>query len=274
MCVAAQLADFRGTRLMLNITDHSKHGKIAVLGYQNTAVNLHTGPNAMLLHLPAGKPMSQKNFIDATGCKHIFDDMKRAVTPVRRGMDYPIGSSGGDRSFVVFDHDIYTVVLAKDARDIPVALKQVPPEKRPFISRELCEFYFDSYFDHSIILCCFNNRDARKALPLLIWYNRPKADLQTLPAIDCHTGGVPDLEESVQVDHWVFVASDNMQNGSTVHYQDEAAQSKVMGTFLPKKVVGREFHGLHTNGDFGFKVSRLESSDFSTGDIMRIHPEW
>jgi hypothetical protein len=46
-------ADFTGTILYCGRRLHSEHGWIEVLGCQNTAVNLATGPNAMLLHLPA-----------------------------------------------------------------------------------------------------------------------------------------------------------------------------------------------------------------------------
>jgi hypothetical protein len=53
MCVSTDRAEFSGTTLYAGRRHHPQHGLIHVLGYQNTAANLATGPNAMLLHLPA-----------------------------------------------------------------------------------------------------------------------------------------------------------------------------------------------------------------------------
>jgi hypothetical protein len=45
-------ARFSGTIIYAGWLTHPSVGSIGVLGYQNTAVNLHTGPNAMLLDPP------------------------------------------------------------------------------------------------------------------------------------------------------------------------------------------------------------------------------
>ncbi|MGY0232300.1 hypothetical protein [Longispora urticae] len=52
MCVSAGPAEFTGTILYAGRRHHPEHGPIEVLGYQNTAVNLAGGPNAMLPHVP------------------------------------------------------------------------------------------------------------------------------------------------------------------------------------------------------------------------------
>lgn len=52
MCISTGEAAFSGTIVYCGRQHHPVHGLIHVLGYQNTAVNLADGPNAMLLHLP------------------------------------------------------------------------------------------------------------------------------------------------------------------------------------------------------------------------------
>ena len=53
MCISTGEATFSGTIVYCGRQHHPVHGLIHVMGYQNTAVNLSDGRNAMLLHLPA-----------------------------------------------------------------------------------------------------------------------------------------------------------------------------------------------------------------------------
>lgn len=62
MCVSMDQAAFSGTTLYAGRRHHPEHGLIEVLGYQNTAVNLAGGPNAMLLHVPA-RALTPENFL-------------------------------------------------------------------------------------------------------------------------------------------------------------------------------------------------------------------
>src|SRR5688500_18360966 len=93
MCVSAAPAHFSDTVLYVGRVDHPVFGHIEVVGYQNTAVNLSRGPNAMLLHLPA-VTMSPANFLDTTANRTILADMVRAATPVSlpSGPDAPYGA--------------------------------------------------------------------------------------------------------------------------------------------------------------------------------------
>ena len=263
MCVCAAEAKLSGTVLYQGQVEHPVHGGIHVLGYQNTARNLAAGPNAMLLHLP-GKGVSQANFIDTSGCPRILQDMVSAVRPPSRGVDWMGGPAAAGAAVEVFEHDIYTVILAEDPLAIPAALTRVPEAKRVRISRELMRFYADRFPGYAIALCCFDNRDARQANPLLLWYAPHDPDLFRLPAIDCHTGGVPDLEAQVATDHWVILGTDQAPEdwGVPVDYglvevkrkwgappRSPAVKGPAAG-FLPARVIGRSFTGPHRNGDF------------------------
>lgn len=62
MCVSTELAQFAGTTIYLGRKNHPAYGQVFVLGYQNRAINLSEGPNAMLLHFSA-LGMTQKTFL-------------------------------------------------------------------------------------------------------------------------------------------------------------------------------------------------------------------
>lgn len=104
-------------------------------------------------------------------------------------------------------------MLATDPTLIPDALEQVPPHKRIPANRPLFDFYAAMYPGYAVALCCFDNREALAANPLLMWYSPHDPDRFALPAIDCHTGAVPDLGAQVLTDHWVVFGTDEARPG-------------------------------------------------------------
>ena len=78
MCISTGEAAFSGTILYCGRQHHPVHGLIHVVGYQNTAVNLADGPNAMLLHLPT-RQLTAEQFISAG---RRGDDLRRMVAAV------------------------------------------------------------------------------------------------------------------------------------------------------------------------------------------------
>ncbi|HEY4511956.1 MAG TPA: hypothetical protein VJH55_03900 [Candidatus Paceibacterota bacterium] len=245
MCVSARPAEFKGTTLYASFEQHPKLGQIAVNGYQNTARNLDRGPNAMLLHFPSRELVGKSNLVNTESAPRILEDMREALTPRSRGimLSSPKRSSGGMAE--VFDHDIYTIVSTHAPHLIPYALKMVPGHKRPTISSELLGFYEELFPDWAFLLCCFDNREAQKANPLLWWYRTDEERL-FLPAIDSHTGYAP-KKESVDVDHWVIFGTD-LPQGVRVGYRDRI--SPELEAFLPERVIGRRFNAMLSNGDF------------------------
>src|SRR2546422_68401 len=170
MCVSVAPARLTGTILYVGRHTHPELGPVEVLGYQNTVANLDTGPNAMLLHLPA-TGMTRANFLDTDDTPDVLRDLVDALRPAAWGA--PAGRAvpaGPPPAVEVFDHGVYTVVLAADPRDIPAALERVPDLKRPSLSPDLFDFYAETFPDYPVALCCFDNADARRAAPLLMWY--------------------------------------------------------------------------------------------------------
>lgn len=259
MCVSIFPAEFFGTTIMGNLAMHPQHGEIMVIAYENTAENRHSGANAMLLHFPSRYHMSQENFVSTEGASNILADMRKAATPITRG-----GRLSGEitKGFVeIFKHGIYTVVLTDDASQIPNALHRVPVEKRPGLNQKLFDWYAKHYKGYGVALCCFNNRDAKQATPLMVWYTPQNPGLIELPAIDCHTGETPYVSSKVYVDHWLILSSYKMPRrlGSDVNYQDNLPREII--PFLPSRVIGRKYQGYMANGDFAIETANLPDYD-------------
>ncbi|MBI4118138.1 MAG: hypothetical protein HY455_01175 [Parcubacteria group bacterium] len=275
MCISMAKADFRGTKICINATRMPNEGIVHVLMYQNEVANLGVGPNAMLLHIPA-EGIGQRNFIDTRKFSSIMDDMVTAVTP--RSRDSGAKSMGfsrvGGSRVQVFDVGIYTIILAEKASDIPAALNRVPQGKRPKVNRELFAFYEQAFPGYAVALCCFNNQRSVKAEPIMVWYKPLKNTdgMYRFPAIDCHTGGVPDLTADVEVDHWLFLAADGMRGGSHVTYSEAAAIKPEVHQLLPKRVYGAYFRGPRRNGDFGVRQPEDLSSFGSNDAVLRLPP--
>lgn len=258
MCVSLNVADFTGTTISLFVTDHPIYGLIHVLGYSNTVVDYSNKPNAMLLHLPSAEPMTQANFIEHKA-PSFQKDMWAALEPRAKGLSFAVTR---DSSHVlVFDYGLYTVVLAKNAKDIPDALTRVPAERRPEVNQELFDYYDGTFPNWSIALCCFNNAEAQVSQPMLMWYKPKYPNLVILPGLDCHTGKIPDKHHLVEVDHRIILSDYQMQEGQDVYYSDPGAAE--IQDYLPRLVIGNRYIKPLKNGDFVFSREDVLNSDMS-----------
>ncbi|WP_405805532.1 hypothetical protein [Streptomyces sp. NBC_01187] len=269
MCLSMAPAEFSGTTLFLGRRHHPEHGLVHVLGYQNTAVNLADGPNAMLLHLPAAR-MTRHNFLSVGRDSNVLDRMVDAVRPRSVASPDPIAWMGWGAApeVEVFEHDIYTVLLAADPTALPAALSQVPAHKRPALDPELLRFYAERYPGCAMAVCCFDNAQAGRAKPLLMWYQPYDADLLTLPALDCHTGAPPDLEAEVPVDHWLLFGTDEAPEGWGAPVDYPYGMRHKLRAFLPDTVLGTHVEGSLPNGDFALSHRALLAGDL--GRIERV----
>ncbi|WP_432097154.1 hypothetical protein [Streptomyces sp. bgisy100] len=271
MCISMDHAEFSGTTLYAGRLRHSEHGLIHVLGYQNTAVNLAAGPNAMLLHLPTAR-MTREHFLPVGRTDDVLQRMVDAVRPLSVSMTRGVAWMGRDDSAVeIFEHDIYTVLLAADPTRIPAALEDVPEHKRPRLDPDLLRFYADHFPGHTIAVCCFDSAAARRAKPLLMWYSPLDPDRLTLPALDCHTGRAPDLDAEVPVDHWVLLSTDEAPRlwGEPVDYAPDMRHR--LRSYLPDAVVGAHYGGRLPNGDFSIGHDDLVTAGMD--GLRRLRPE-
>ncbi|MFI6645794.1 hypothetical protein [Streptomyces sp. NPDC050504] len=273
MCISVAPAAFSGTTLYVGRQTHPEHGLIHVLGYQNTAVNLSRGPNAMLLHLP-GVGMTPRNFVPVGHDADVLVRMVEAVRPAPEDgpvpMDWMECAEPEAHVVHVFEHDVYTVLLAADPTCVPDALAQVPAHKRPVLEPELFEFYAERYSQHTIAVCCFDNAQAQEAKPLLMWFEPLDDGELVAPALDCHSGAAPDLGARVDVDHWVVFGTDECGEewGEPVTYR--SGMRRRLRRLLPDRVMGARFDGALPNGDFALSHEALLAGDL--GRVRRVGP--
>lgn len=236
-----------------------------LLGYQNTAVNLNarSGGNALLLPIPAvSGSMTPANILDTSSSPNLLKDMWRTVHPVTRN-----GSKGGHspREPVVFNHDIYTIVLAQDVRTIGPALSKVPQDRRPAMNPAIFQSYGRWYPGWTFALCCFNVKEETAAKPMLWWY-KPRNPAQLFfPALDAHDGNPPDLKAQVDVDHTLIVSSHKMARkpyATKVEYTDPKVSPELL-PYRPTDVIGGDLHKRMKNGDFVAQVEEVRQGVFN-----------
>src|SRR5947207_15642899 len=113
MAVSAAPAEFSGTIVYVGRHTHPEHGPVEVLGYQTTVANAAPGPNALLLPVPA-RTLSSANFLDVGETPYLLRDLVDSLRPAWWSGGPAV--SGSPRGVEVFDDDVYTVVVAADAR--------------------------------------------------------------------------------------------------------------------------------------------------------------
>lgn len=267
MCVSMCRAKLTETIGMVYLADHPDLGEIFVVGYQNKVQNLHPGANVMILHFPSKEPMTQQNFLDTSQAPHILDDMAEAIRPRTRGEYLGKGLSLGGH-VEVFNHDIYTVVLTDNPRLLSGVLRSgiVPEDRMAELSEEMLNWYFYNKQGKSFAFCFFNNNDAKKASPFLVWYKPENLGYFEFPGLDAHTGDVPDLDEMVDVDHTIILGSYRMWGGVAVEYRDNIPD--YLKPFLPERVIGKTYSGKLKNGDFRYGIRDIER-DHSMNRLYR-----
>jgi hypothetical protein len=269
-----------------------------VLGYQNSVQNLSSNGaargNAMILPFPAlPGTMTRKNVVPTDQCPHILEDLAETVRWQNATRSLGIAKDAGP-GVEVFDTGIYTVVLAEDAGAIPGALKRVPAAKRPALNPPIFDAYARWYPDWTIALCCFNNAEAARATPLLWWYRPANPEELFAPALDCHSGEVPDLNAEVVVDHTVAVGSyvmdredfwsslpkyhkrgaevwESLERLTRVPYRDTVPAAA--HPFLCNHAVGSIYERKMPNGDFVCALKRLREGAYAgKGLLSRVGP--
>lgn len=265
-CCSLAPAHFANTRGLA--AEVERDGKVYhLLGYQNSVENLKSSKsgasgNALFLPIPA-KPgtMSSKSILDTSSCPHMLTDIQNAVMPISRGGGGKSKSMPASRPVEVFEHGIYTIVLAQDARDIQPALAKVPANKRPAMPAEIFSAYQRWYPGWTFALCCFDVKQETAAEPMLWAYQPLHPDRLFFPALDAHSGKAPNLDAEVDVDHLIFASSHRMKGGSVVRYSDRSISDE-MKSWLPKTAIGGGYTQPMPNGDFVMMIDDVRKGTF------------
>jgi hypothetical protein len=273
MCCTLQPAHLSKTTLYAGEATH-RDKLVHVLAYQNNAKNYYSGPNAMILPFPASEPMGPENCLEAENLKWVMSDLAKAVRPPPRRDRSPVYGallrSATARSVSVFESGTYTVVLAENANDIPMALDRVPKNKRPAINEEVFDFYANQYKDWPIALCCFESKREMESDPLIWWFEPKYKQTLFAPAVDAHDGHAPDLKQTVRVDHAVVFGSAINPKGNQVRFRNKLPPH--LRDFIPESVVGREYDSIMPNGDFILPIEVMASAKPDSSLHFNVQP--
>ncbi len=109
--------------------------------------------------------------------------------------------------------DIYDIVIAERPGDIPAALSQIRPEKRPKVNDAVFGM-LDRWYGCPVAVCCFNDAQSGEAKPLGFAFEPLYPDKLVVYTLDAHDGNPPDPNKLVSVDHDIFVGSYLMKANS------------------------------------------------------------
>lgn len=254
MCITMHPARLTGTKLYAGEAMRGDR-YVHVLAYSNSAKNTHSGPNAMILPLPA-KNFTQENAIDTRAFKGFLDSILEATKPLTFAEGNDARSRGVSKA-LVFDVGGYTVVTSTDARSIGEALDQVPANRRPELNQDVLDSFAVNYPGWPIAVCCWDG--SLKAEPLLFWYEPLDPTILFAPALDSHGGEGPTQGE-VDIDHIISFGSTINPLGPREVKYPSGIPSEV-AALLPPKAVGQKFKGKLGNGDFYFNPAHFLEED-------------
>ncbi len=274
MCVTLGPAELSNTIIYAGeaVRDNKR---VHVLAYQNKATSQASRGNAMILPLPAKGNLGPANTIDTSKADYFLEDMADAIVQVRlQGMSFDSLSKGAPDSVQVFAVGSYTVVLAKDPREIPEAMRAVPMNQQPrTLPVDIFEAYHTLYPGWPVAVCCWDG--TLEAEPLLWWYEPTNPNTLFAPGLDAHDGKPPKTLAIVDIDHTVIFGStiDSLSptQGGEVLYRDTLADE--IKNLLPLRVAGKIYGKTRMrNGDFTLPLSRLSAARY--GEIIpnRVMP--
>ncbi|MCC6977587.1 MAG: hypothetical protein IT343_04660 [Candidatus Melainabacteria bacterium] len=196
---------------------------------------------------------------------NLLEDISKAIQkPVMRSSMPSLGAggwggSGGGLVFLKFD--IYDIVIAENARDIPLAIEEINPLKRPEVNTEVFSV-LDEWYRCPVAVCCFNNVQSGDAKPLAFAFEPLYPDTLVVYTLDGHDGKPPAPNEIVNVDHDIFVGSYLMKSSlcATVKYTDEIPDH--LQPYILNKVLGVKLQKQMENGDFVFQTEHVRRGLF------------
>lgn len=247
MCITSLEAELSATIIGLWDIEHPRYGYRHVLAYQNAPQNLADGPNCMILPIPTFSELTQDCVLNTEDDVDLLRNMARRVLPNTRG--FAIGGSGQNYTF---EMGVYHLAIFNDlsADKIQNSLAQIPEDKRPYISQNLIDFYCTTYPSYPLLLCCFNNRDAKMASPILVHYPPVFPNTFMFNTLEGH-GTAPVIGEPVEYHQKVLVGSCRIKEAfgdyKDVEYPDVSPE---LLPFLPRFVQGAQLAGRLPNNDF------------------------
>jgi hypothetical protein len=236
-----------------------------VLWYQNQIGSPKdaklSGGNCLII--PIMGSWSSIRLLNTTSAPSILKDISQSLRPEPMRSAKSLAAAGERFGTIVFlKFDIFDIVLAENAQDIPNVLPQIVENKRPKINNDVFNV-LDQWYKCPIALCCFDNAEAMEAKPIAFAFEPFMPEQLMVYTLDAHDGKPPDPTKKVQLDHTIFVGSyiTDSEHGAHIKFSDDIAPDlapyvlpKVLGEMVPNAPI--------QNGDFIFDVNEVRDGIF------------
>lgn len=233
MCITALDAYLADTYVGVWDIDHPTLGYRHVLAYQNTPTNLANTPNCMLLHIPTQNPLVPSCLLDTANDSGFLEQMAESILPPPPNAARGIGLS---KPNYVVEMGIYHIALINQLSPSAwqEAKRQIPVHKQPTIGEEFIQFYAEQFPSYALVICCFDNRDAKKASPIMLHYVPQFPNTFHFPTLDSH-GKVPKIGAKHRFHQVIVTGSQQLKKrGNGFEAFNLKGVSKALVPFLPK----------------------------------------
>lgn len=203
--------------------------------------------------------------LDTMKTPKLLENVSRALKPPpmraaiqEKGMSMIFGETGEVR---ILQFDIYDIVLAQRAQDIPAVLPQIQEAKRPKVNADVFQT-LGTWYGCPVAVCCFNSAESGTAKPLGFAFEPLYPDKLVVYTLDGHDGRPPNPTAKVALDHDIFVGSYLMKADqyAQVTYDDFIFPS--LKKYLLEDVLGTQCFGEMENGDFIFSTEAVRAGYF------------
>ena len=262
MCIVSAEARLSKTKIMSMELDSGRH----MLSYANKVDNISGKPNSMILAVP-GK-LKSKWFHDTSEYSDFLKDIEnQAGISYDESMgEYYLGmKSKGmrNRGFESFSVGMYDIMITDDIDNI-YGFNEGPGqgnsndllkiENRPEISEELLEFFRTQYKGWSFVVCVFDGRKTMESQPIAFEYEPFDNNWLYFPTMDCHTGGAPDLNEKITMEHSLIYEYPGLTDRIV---QNVKFSQKVPQKFMRRNYVSTKWKERMQNGDMYLHLPTL-----------------
>lgn len=232
MCITSSRSILDNTFIGVWDINHKIYGFRHVLAYQNRVQNLDEGPNCMLLHIQSSKEIKPDWIIDTSKDQNFLTELfDIIVPPIPEGTQEDWMSLPKERNNFVVERGVYHIAILNNLSDSSVqeTLNQIPKPKLPNIKMELISFFKENFKGFPLLLCCFDNKDAKQAAPILLHYPPIHSNNLMVNTIDSH-GGIPQIDKNIMFHQKIIIGSSKDDFSTTI----KAPYNEVPKNFHPQ----------------------------------------
>ena len=193
--------------------------------------------------------------------RNIHDAVKKPVEAV------PIAETagrygGGGHGIYFLKFDIYDIIVAQNAQDLPSALSQITEGKRPKINDDVFDALQD-WYQCPIAVCCFNTLQTGESSPLAFTFQPLDPGNLLVYTLDAHDGKPPNVGRTVHLDHTIFVGSylTDKEKCATIKFSDKNMAADLR-PYVLDHAMGMTVSDYMQNGDFIFDTEAVRRGQF------------